>query len=45
MEFLKHCLQKGKDYVMYIDESLYLEFSTSAWWINSGVTVHVANSL
>ena len=45
MEFLKHCLQKGKDYVTYIDESLYLEFSTSAWWIDSGVTVYVANSL
>jgi hypothetical protein len=31
--------------VTFIDESLFLEFSTSTWWIDSGVTIYVANSL
>ena len=29
----------------YIDESLYLSHVKSTWWIDSGATVHVANSL
>jgi hypothetical protein len=44
-EFLKYVLKNGNDQVTFIDESLFLEFSTSTWWIDSGVTIHVANSL
>ena len=44
-DFLRMLLEQGKDQVTFIDESLYLEFSTNSWWIDSGATVHVANSL
>jgi hypothetical protein len=30
---------------MSIDESLYLDYSSSTWWINSGATIHVVSSL
>jgi hypothetical protein len=30
---------------MFINESLYVQYSKSTWWIDSGATVHVANSL
>jgi hypothetical protein len=43
-EFLKYLLKNDNDQVIFIDESLFLEFSTSTWWIDSGVTIHVANS-
>jgi hypothetical protein len=42
---LKNLLKNGNDQVTFIDESLFLEFSTSTWWIHSGMTIHVANSL
>jgi hypothetical protein len=42
---LKYLLKNGNDQVTFIDESLFLEFSTSTWWIHSGMTTHVANSL
>jgi hypothetical protein len=42
---LKYLLKNGNDQVTFIDESLFLEFSTSAWWIDSGATIHVVNSL
>ena len=35
----------GKDIVIFVNESLYEKFSKSTWWIDSGATVHVANSL
>jgi hypothetical protein len=44
-EFLKYMLKSGNDQVTFIDESLFLEFSTSTWWIDSSVTIHIANSL
>jgi hypothetical protein len=44
-EFLKYLLKNGNDQVTFIDESLFLEFSTSTWWIDSRATIHVANSL
>ena len=31
--------------VSFVNESLYTQFSKSTWWIDSGATVHVANSL
>ena len=36
---------KGKNIVSFVNESLYTQFSKSIWWIDSGATVHVANSL
>ena len=44
-EFLKNLLKKGEDIITFIDESLYLSYSKSTWWIDSGATIHVANSL
>ena len=44
-DFLKYLLDNGKDQVNFIDESMYLEFSTSTWRIDSGATVYIANSL
>ena len=44
--FLKHCIKKGEeDLVTFIDETLYFSYEKSTWWIDSGATVHVANSL
>jgi hypothetical protein len=36
---------KGNNIVSFVIESLYTQFSKSTWWIDSGATVHVANSL
>ena len=44
-EFLKELLRKGEDTITFIDESLYLSYDKSTWWIDSGATTHVANSL
>ncbi len=33
------------DIVSNVDELLYVEFSHKSWWIDSGTTVHVTNSL
>jgi hypothetical protein len=30
---------------MFVDESLFLSYAKSTWWIDSGATIHVANSL
>ena len=45
LDFLKNLLKRGKDFITFIDESLYLSYAKSTWWIDSGATVHVANSL
>jgi hypothetical protein len=37
--------RKGDDYITFVDESLYVNFSLNTWWIDSGATVHVCNSL
>jgi hypothetical protein len=37
--------KKGIDTVSFVNESLYSQFLKSTWWIDSGATVHVANSL
>jgi hypothetical protein len=45
IEFLKHLNREGEDHVTFIDESLFFSYARSTWWIDSGVTIHVANSL
>jgi hypothetical protein len=37
--------KKGIDTVSFVNESLYSQFLNSTWWIDSGETIHVANSL
>ena len=37
--------KKGTDIITFIDESLYADYATSTWWIDSGATINVANSL
>jgi hypothetical protein len=45
-EWLKSVMaSKGNNIVSFVNESLYSQFSKSTWWIDSGATVHVANSL
>ena len=45
-DWLKMIMAKrGIDTVSFVNESLYTQFSKSTWWIDSGETVHVANSL
>jgi hypothetical protein len=36
---------KCKDLITSIDESLYLDYSSCTLWIDSGVTIHIVNSL
>ena len=36
---------KGENIITFVNESLYVKFSKSTWWIDSGATIHVANSL
>ena len=44
-DFLKSLLRRSKDEITFVDEYLYLDYSVNTWWIDSGATVHVANSL
>jgi hypothetical protein len=45
IEFLKHLNREGENHVTFIDESLFLSYAKSIWWIDSGATIHIANSL
>jgi hypothetical protein len=45
IEFLKHLNKQGENHVTFVDESMFLSYSRSTWWIDSGATIHVANSL
>jgi hypothetical protein len=49
VEFLKwlnmHGKNKCKDLTTSIDESLYLDYSSCTWCIDSGATIHIVNSL
>jgi hypothetical protein len=49
VEFLKWLNIRGKnkckDLITYIDEYLYLDYSSCTWWIDSCATIHVVNSL
>jgi hypothetical protein len=37
--------KKGENIITFINDSLYVQYSKSTWWIDSGETIHVANSL
>jgi hypothetical protein len=49
VEFLKWLNMRGKDkckdLITSIGESLYLDYSSCTWWIDSGATIYVVNSL
>jgi hypothetical protein len=36
---------KCKDLITSIGEPLYLDYSSCTWWIDSGATIYVVNSL
>jgi len=42
---MKKLLKECEDTITFVDESLYLSYNKSTWWIDSGATVHVANFL
>jgi hypothetical protein len=42
---LEHLNKQGEDHVTFIDKSLFLSYAKSTWWIDSGATIHIANSL
>jgi hypothetical protein len=42
---LKHLNKQGEDHVTFVDESLFFSYLKSTWWIDSGATIYVANSL
>jgi hypothetical protein len=44
-EYLKWMMKKGTDEITFVDEILYTDFSCTSWWIDSGATAHVANSM
>ncbi|RLM92197.1 hypothetical protein C2845_PM08G07070 [Panicum miliaceum] len=45
-DYLKMIMEKrGENIISFVDESLYKDYSKSTWWIDSGATIHVANSL
>jgi hypothetical protein len=44
-EFLKHLMRKDEDIITFVDESLYLSYAKSTWWIDSGATIYVVNLL
>jgi len=35
----------GENIITFVNESLYVSYSKTTWWIDSGATVYVANSL
>ena len=43
--FLRCLNKKGNYFITFVDKSLYVDYATNTWWIDSGATVHVANSL
>jgi hypothetical protein len=43
-EFKAWLAKKGNDFISFIDESYFTDFSSNTWWIDSGATVHITNS-
>jgi hypothetical protein len=37
--------KKGENIIPFVNESLYIDYSKTTWWIDSGATIYVANSL
>jgi hypothetical protein len=35
--------KKGNDFISFIDESFFTDFSSNTWWIDSDATMHVTN--
>jgi hypothetical protein len=44
-KWMMHVLKKGEDIITFVDETMYLSYSKSTWWIDSGATIYVANSM
>ena len=45
-DYLKYIMKcKGENVITFVNESLYVQYCKSTWWIDSGATIHVANSL
>jgi hypothetical protein len=42
---LKSLLKKDDEFIIFVDESMYLCYAKFTWWIDSGATTHVANFL
>jgi hypothetical protein len=42
---LKHLNKQSEDHVTFVDESLFLSYAKSTWWIDLGATIHATNSL
>jgi hypothetical protein len=45
VKWMKYMNTHGEDIITFLDESLFLSYSKSTWSIDSGATIHVANSL
>ena len=46
LDYLKMIMaKKGENIITIINESLYVQYSKSTWWIDSGATIHIVNSL
>lgn len=43
--FLEWLNKASKDIISFIDESLCTDYAINSWWIDSGVTIHVINSM
>jgi hypothetical protein len=35
--------KKGNDFIFFIDESFFTNFSSNTWWIDNDATVHITN--
>jgi hypothetical protein len=45
-KFLNMIIEKnGENIIIFVNKSLYVQYLKSTWWIDSGATVNVANSL
>ncbi len=45
-DFLKMIMaKKGENIISFVNESHYIGYSRSTWWIDSGATIHVCNCL
>ena len=43
--FMRWLNKKGTDVITFVEESLYVNYATNTWWIDSGATIHITNSL
>jgi len=37
--FMRWLNKKGTDVITFVDESLYIDYATDSWWIDSGATI------